>query len=1227
MRTRSIFRQQLFNGWPTNVQDSHVGHGRAKLNLIRRLRFEPLEDRRLLALMAGEIGSTGVTAVAGEALLSFSPGLSQLEITSFYAEHGFSELSDVTWSTESEASLLKLVSVPPYMTNDNIVALDVDPRVEYAEPNYIVTVDALPDDSLFDQLWGLNNTGQTGGTADADIDAPEAWDIATGSSQIVVGVIDTGIDYSHPDLYLNMWLNQGEIPTDLAAVLTDTNNDGLITFVDLNESANASYVDDFNGNGFVDAADLLVDQDWADGADTDGNGFPDDFVGWDFVNNDNAPWDDYGHGTHVAGTIGAMSDNGLGVAGVNWNVQIMPVKFLSASGSGSTEGAVQSVNYSTMMGVNLTNNSWGGGGFSTALYDAIEAAGDANMLFIAAAGNDGLDTDVWAHYPSSYDSDNIISVAATDHNDGRAYFSNYGATTVDLAAPGVSILSTVPGSQYASYDGTSMATPHVAGVAALAWSVNPNASFAEIRDAIFVSADPVASMGGITVTGGRLNAAGTLENVNPHRGSVTLDQQAYPLPDVIEIRVYDADLDVDPLVEDTVTVEISSDTETTPEVVVLTETGPSTSSFVGTIDLLSGTAQPDGTLQAVHGDTVTVVYQDAYDGTGPATVYDTAVIDSQSPVISQIDASPAATRAVIGWTTDEPADSVVRYGAQPDNLNMTVTETSLTTSHSLALAPLTPLSIYYFEITSVDAAGNPTTSDIHSFTTLEVSPILFVDDDEGDSLESHFINALDANEYPYDVWDVFAKGYSPATSDMSDYQVVIWNTGEEYGFETSGLTTNEQTNISGYLDDGGSLFLSGQDILYNGVSWEFRSNYLHVAAYASDEEVYRAAGVSGDPISDGMDLSLSVPTGFEANYADTLLPDSFAAGIFTATETGFYGGTYQYAATRYPANDAGPFKVVFFAFPFEAISTTAADPNNQVSVMANVIDWLGISAPSRPGIAVSPTSGLETTEAGGTANFAVVLNTQPEFDVVIAVTTSDTSEGLVSAGSDPGPSVELTFTPDNWDEPQTVTVTGVDDLEEDDHITFAIVTAPAVSSDPAYHDLDPADVEVTNRHDDRRYPPVLDLDENNSSGATGSDFVTSFDAGGAPVAISDIDAVLADSDSAMLTSLSVVITNVQDVAEELLAADTNGTSISASYDPATGTLQLSGSDTVGNYQQVLRTVTYDNTLPVPNATDRIITFVANDGEQDSNTATTTVSIEGVNKPPVAEANGDYEIRM
>jgi len=341
--------------------------------------------------------------------------------------------------------------------------------IAYSEPDYMAHArETVPDDPRFDELYGLHNTGQSGGTPDADIDAPEIWDILTGGD-VVVGVIDTGIEHTHEDLIANMWINPGEVP--------------------------------------------------GDGIDNEGNGFIDDIHGWDFLNDDNDPIDDNSHGTHVAGTIAAAGNNGLGVAGVNWKAKLMALKFLGAGGSGPTSDGIDALAYAIMMrrdfGVNvrLTSNSWGSDAPSLALADMIAQSADEDMLFVAAAGNDARDTDATPHFPSSFTNDNIISVAATDRNDSRAGFSNFGAVSVDLGAPGVSILSTVLDNGYGTKSGTSMATPHVSGVAALLWNFGPAENYREIRDVILIGIDPIPALDGITVTGGRLNALKALENM------------------------------------------------------------------------------------------------------------------------------------------------------------------------------------------------------------------------------------------------------------------------------------------------------------------------------------------------------------------------------------------------------------------------------------------------------------------------------------------------------------------------------------------------------------------------------------------------------------------------------------------------------------------------------------------------------------------------------------------
>ena len=385
-------------------------------------------------------------------------------------------------------------------------------------------------------LWGMY--GDTTPIANAyGSQAGEAWAAGyTGSGKGIVGVIDTGIDYTHPDLYLNVWLNQGEISNALRPTLADVDLDGLITFHDLNNVANATRVTDINLNGYIDAGDLLNDVRWENSIDENGNGYVDDLVGWDFFNNDNDPFDDNSHGTHVSGTIGAIGGNGSGVVGVNWAVQMVGLKFLSATGSGATSDAILALDYFTYAatqasaGENFiaTNNSWGGGGASQGLTDAITRAARQDILFIAAAGNEATNNDVNANYPSNISTtttagyEAVIAVASLTASGRLSSFSNFGATTVDLAAPGSSIYSTLPGGTYGSYSGTSMATPHVTGAAALYAALHPTASAAQIQQALLASAAPTTSLTSVTASGGRLDI-GTLMGLLPSPPPVVVD--------------------------------------------------------------------------------------------------------------------------------------------------------------------------------------------------------------------------------------------------------------------------------------------------------------------------------------------------------------------------------------------------------------------------------------------------------------------------------------------------------------------------------------------------------------------------------------------------------------------------------------------------------------------------------------------------------------------------------
>ena len=417
---------------------------------------------------------TGAMMVSNQALVKFkkgTPGNSKNDAFAKISAKMEEFIFTKTMQADGETEGLYLISFPAAVPQA-LIALQNMPFVEFAEPNYVYQHTAISSDPYFTNgsLWGMTNTASFGTGADV------AWaNNHTGSSNVVVAVIDEGIDNQHEDLASNCWTNPGE-----------TANDGI---------------------------------------DNDNNGYIDDVYGWDFDGNNNTTFDGSGddHATHVAGTIGGVANN-LGVVGVNWNVKMMSCKFLGSAG-GTTANAVKAVDYITALknkGINIvaSNNSWGGGGFSSALYAAISRANTAGVLFIAAAGNSGTNNDLTASFPGNYSISNkvagktypglanMIVVAAIASNGTKASFSQYGAKSVHLGAPGVNIYSSLPYNSYGSYNGTSMATPHVTGAAALYKANNPGASAATIKAAILNSVTKISSLTGKCTTGGCLNVRG-----------------------------------------------------------------------------------------------------------------------------------------------------------------------------------------------------------------------------------------------------------------------------------------------------------------------------------------------------------------------------------------------------------------------------------------------------------------------------------------------------------------------------------------------------------------------------------------------------------------------------------------------------------------------------------------------------------------------------------------------
>ena len=366
---------------------------------------------------------------------------------------------------------LQVIEVAPPLTLEvQLQRLRASQLFEYAEPDHAVQLTYTPNDPALrnGRLWSLDNTGLNGATAGADIDALQAWDIQRDAGGVIVAVIDSGVRYTHQDLNANMWRNDAEVP----------------------------------GNS----------------RDDDHNGYVDDRFGINAITNSGNPADAHGHGTHVAGIIGAVGDNGVGVAGVALRVQIMALRFEDAQMRGMASDAIECIDYARRHGARIINASWADAVDynSSALWDAIASARDAGIIFVTAASNETKNNDDEPVYPGNFDLDNIVSVAATDWNDQLALWSNYGYRTVDIAAPGQTIYSTwaAGDSSYRELSGTSMATPHVVGACALVWARFPWLSYREVIDRVLRTTDPLPSLTGRVATGGRLNLHRALSEVN-----------------------------------------------------------------------------------------------------------------------------------------------------------------------------------------------------------------------------------------------------------------------------------------------------------------------------------------------------------------------------------------------------------------------------------------------------------------------------------------------------------------------------------------------------------------------------------------------------------------------------------------------------------------------------------------------------------------------------------------
>jgi subtilisin family serine protease len=770
-----------------------------------------------------------------------------------------------------------------------------DPDVEHAEPNYLIFADSkIPTDTDFNKLWGLNNTGQNvgsiNGTPDADIDAPEAWDVTTGSSDVIVAVVDSGVDINHPDLQSNIWTNPGETPDN--------------------------------------------------GIDDDGNGYIDDVNGWDFLYNDKAPDDALGHGTHVAGTVAAVGDNAIGVTGVSWTAQIMPLRFLDALGFGNTADAIDAIEYATAMGADVINNSWGGSGYNQALKDAIDAS---DAVVVCAAGNiitGGRNNDAIPHYPSSFNSAHIISVAASDQDDNLASFSNYGAVSVDVAAPGTNIYSTVPGSVGVwidNFDDGSIADWTTGGTnnswgATNALQFSGSYSLADspagnyLNDTDSWARTPAVDLS--THSGARLEfkliASSELlfDRLRVQVSTNLMNWSTYPVK-LEDVGIFRDGVHGTQLLWTTGIVDLG-DYEGQSSVYIRFK-------FTSDPSVIGDGAYIDDVAVTAASSSYSADSYGYYDGTSMATPHVSGLaallkahnpaltnteikaaiessVDTKSslsnkvasagrinaaaalaaPQISNVQVSAVSeTTAVITWSTDKQSDSEVQYGTTSAGWGSypnTATDPTLKTSHSITLSGLSQATDYYFRVGSTDAHGNgpdnesgdsnPATEDM--FTTADPDPPSIVEfpvinfasdlitmtydeqnmqgaDNEDNYSFSPSMNFVTVNPTVDDIADLGNSVYRLSMASIPAYEVFT-------------LTVNNITDLAGNPVTPAGIRINDNDNDSIADDWE-TENSLNTSINDS----------AADPDGDGY-------TNLQ-EYEDRTDPESAASGRFVIKDT------------------------------------------------------------------------------------------------------------------------------------------------------------------------------------------------------------------------------------------------------------------------------------------------------------------------------------------------------